>query len=151
MRDPDHPYVRYVSRYNADLVPWVDFPAEATDGRRLGFPALLKEMVMMKMNRSLVILAAGVCITGYLGFAQSAGQATYRAKCQSCHGSTGIPYPGIAKTLGVKPISDPEVQKHSETEMIKVTEEGKGKMPAYKGKLTDEQIKDAVSYFRSLK
>lgn len=106
---------------------------------------------MMRMNRSLVVLAAGVCIASYSGFAQSAGQATYRAKCQSCHGSTGMPYPGIAKNLGVKPSSDPEVQKHSEAEMIKVTEEGKGKMPAYKGKLTDEQIKDAVSYFRSLK
>jgi cytochrome c6 len=108
-------------------------------------------MVIMKMNRSLLILAAGVCITSCLGFAQSAGQATYKAKCQSCHGSTGIPYPGIAKNLGVKPIDDPEVRKHSEAEMIKVTEEGKGKMPAYKGKLTDEQIKDAVSYLRSLK
>lgn len=106
---------------------------------------------MRKMTRSLVILVAGVCIASYASFAQSAGQATYKAKCQSCHGSSGTPNPGIAKAMGVKPVSDPEVQKTSEAEMIKVTADGKGKMPGYKGKLTDAEIKDVVSYFRSLK
>lgn len=106
---------------------------------------------MNKMTRSLAILVAGACIASYVSFALSAGQATYKAKCQSCHGSVGTPNEGIAKTLGVKAISDPEVQKHSEAEMIKVTADGKGKMPGYKGKLTDAEIKDVVSYFRSLK
>jgi cytochrome c6 len=111
----------------------------------------IKEIAMRKMTRTLAILVAGVCIASCVSFAQSAGQATYKAKCQSCHGSSGTPNEGIAKTLGVKPVSDPEVQKHSEAEMIKVTAEGKGKMPAYTGKLTDAQIKEVVSYFRSLK
>ena len=106
---------------------------------------------MRNVVRSLVVLAAVVSVTCSVSFAESAGQETYKAKCQSCHGSAGTPNPGIAKSFGVKPMSDPEVQKHSEAEMIKVTEEGKGKMPAYKGKLTDAQIKDAVSYLRSLK
>lgn len=104
---------------------------------------------MTKMTRSLAILVAGVCIS-CVGFAQS-GQETYKAKCQSCHGSSGTPNAGIAKTLGVKPISDPDVQKHSEADMIKVTTDGKGKMPAYKGKLSDAEIKAVVTYFRSLK
>ncbi len=34
--------------------------------------------------------------------------------------------------------------------MITDTTNGKGKMPAFKGKLTDAQIKDSVDYFRSL-
>ncbi len=34
--------------------------------------------------------------------------------------------------------------------MIKSIADGKGKMPAFKGKLTDEQIKDSVTYFRAL-
>ncbi|MDR3742004.1 MAG: cytochrome c [Terracidiphilus sp.] len=106
---------------------------------------------MKKMTRSLMILVAGVCMAGYMSSAQTAGQETYKAKCQSCHGSAGKPNESIAKMMGVKPTSDPEVQKHSEAEMIKMTAEGKGKMPAYKGKLTDAQIKDVVSYFRSLK
>ena len=35
-------------------------------------------------------------------------------------------------------------------DMIKVTTDGKGKMPSYKGKLTDDQIKAAVEFYRSL-
>ncbi len=34
--------------------------------------------------------------------------------------------------------------------LIASTANGKGKMPAYKGKLTDAQIKDVVAYMRTL-
>ncbi len=88
-------------------------------------------------------------MAGAVGFAQSSGEATYKAKCQSCHGAQGVPNPGIAKMMGVKPASDPSVKSMTEAQMITVTTDGKGKMPAYKGKLTDAQIKDAVAYFRT--
>ena len=106
---------------------------------------------MTKTIRSLVGLAATLCLAGPVCRGQAAGGATYKAKCQSCHGSTGTPNPAIAKALGVKPASDPDVKKLSEAEMIKSTTDGKGKMPAFKGKLSDAEIKDAVDYFRTLK
>ena len=98
--------------------------------------------------RSLVALAAVVLFAGAVGFAQS-GEATYKAKCQSCHGAEGTPNPGIAKAMGVKPASDPSVKSLSEAQMIAVTSDGKGKMPAYKGKLTDPEIKASVDYYRT--
>jgi mono/diheme cytochrome c family protein len=52
--------------------------------------------------------------------------------------------------MKVKPANDPEVKAMSEADMIKATTDGKGKMPAYKGKLTDAQIKDAVDFYRTL-
>ena len=104
---------------------------------------------MSNTIRSLVALAAVVLLAGAVGFAQSAGEATYKAKCQSCHGAEGTPNPGIAKAMGVKPASDPTVKADSEAQMITITTDGKGKMPAYKGKLTDAEIKDAVDYFRT--
>jgi mono/diheme cytochrome c family protein len=104
---------------------------------------------MSKTIRSLVALAAVVLLAGAVGFAQSSGEATYKAKCQSCHGAEGTPNPGIAKAMGVKPASDPSVKSETEAQMITITTDGKGKMPAYKGKLTDAQIKDAVDYFRT--
>ncbi len=61
--------------------------------------------------RSIAVLAATVGLAGSMGFAQSAGEAVYKANCQSCHGSTGTPSPGIAKMMGVKPASDPDIQK----------------------------------------
>ena len=97
-----------------------------------------------------VALAAAVLMTGAVGFAQSSGETVYKTKCQSCHGAQGVPNPGIAKAMGVKPASDPSVKSLSEAQMITDTTSGKGKMPAFKGKITDAQIKDSVDYFRSL-
>jgi mono/diheme cytochrome c family protein len=83
-------------------------------------------------------------------FAQSAGEATYKAKCQSCHGATGTPSPALAKMLGIKPVSDPDIQKLTPDQMAAVVKNGKGKMKPVAG-LTDSQIKDVVAYYRSLK
>ena len=105
---------------------------------------------MTKTTRSLLVMAAAAALAATMSFAQ-AGEATYKAKCQSCHGASGTPNPGMAKAMGVKPFSDPDVKKLSAAEMIAATENGKGKMPAFKGKLTDAEIKDAVSYLRTLK
>ena len=103
---------------------------------------------MTKTIRSMAVLAATVCLAGAMGFAQSSGEAIYKANCQSCHGSTGTPNPGIAKAMGVKAASE---YKGSEKEQIDAVKNGKGKMKAFSGKLTDDQIKDVVTYFRSLK
>lgn len=105
---------------------------------------------MSKTIRFAVVLSAAVLFAGAVSFAQSAGEATYKAKCQSCHGAEGTPNAGIAKLMGVKAVSDPSVKGHSAAEMIAITNSGKGKMPAFKGKLTDAQVKDSVDYFRSL-
>ena len=93
-------------------------------------------------------LAAMVLMAGSMSFAQSAGEATYKAKCQSCHGAEGIPNPGIAKAMGVKPATDPSVKSMSEAAMISATKNGIAKMKPQTG-LTDAQIKDAVDYFRT--
>lgn len=103
---------------------------------------------MTKTIRSMAVLAATVCLAGTMGFAQSSGEAVYKANCQSCHGSTGTPSPGIAKMMGVKAASE---YKDSEKDQIEAVKTGKGKMKAFSPKLTDAQIKDAVTYFRTLK
>lgn len=105
---------------------------------------------MTKGMRSCLVLAVAAAVAGSAGFAQSAGEAIFKANCQACHGSTGTPSPGIAKMMGVKPANDPEYKKASEAEMIAAVKNGKGKMKPLGGKLTEAQIKDAVTYFRSL-
>ena len=64
---------------------------------------------MTKTIRSLVVLAAAISLAGAVGFAQSSGEATYKAKCAMCHGPAGVPSAGMAK-MGVKPVSDPEIK-----------------------------------------
>ena len=104
---------------------------------------------MRKTIRFQVALAAVVLLAGAVGFAQS-GEATYKAKCQSCHGAAGVPSPGIAKMMGVKPATDPSVKSQSEAQMIAATTNGMGKMQPFKGKLSDAEIKASVEYFRTL-
>jgi mono/diheme cytochrome c family protein len=105
---------------------------------------------MKQTIRSLVALAVVMLVASAVCFAQSGGEATYKAKCQSCHGSSGTPAPGIAKMMGVKPVSDPDIKKLTVDQMIASVKNGKGKMKPVAG-LTDAQIKDAVTYYRGLK
>src|SRR3569833_2970848 len=102
---------------------------------------------MTREIRSMAVLAATVCLAGSMGFEET-GEAIYKANCQSCHGSTGTPCACIAKMLGVIPAAE---YKTSEKEQIESVKNGKGKMKAFAGKLTDDQIKDVVTYFRTLK
>lgn len=104
---------------------------------------------MTKMIRSLLVLAAAVCLAGAVCSAQS-GQATYKAKCAMCHGATGVPSPGMAKAMGIKPASDPVIRKLTAQQMFTAVKDGKGKMHPVGG-LTDAQIKEVVAYYRSLK
>ena len=53
--------------------------------------------------------------------------------------------------MGLKPLGGSEVQAMSDADMTALITDGKGKMPAYKGKLSDAQIKDVVAYIRTLK
>ncbi|HEX8712370.1 MAG TPA: cytochrome c [Terracidiphilus sp.] len=103
---------------------------------------------MMKLIRSKVVLAAAFAVAGGMCFAQS-GEAIYKAHCQSCHGATGTPNPGIAKILGVKPANDPSIKKLSDAEMAAAVKNGKGKMKPVAG-LSDAQVKEVVTYFREL-
>ncbi len=106
------------------------------------------ECKMSKRIRSVVALASILTAAGIVSFAQS-GEATYKAKCQMCHGAAGLADSGAGKAMKVKPVTDPDVKKMSEAEMIKATENGMGKMTAFKGKLSDAEIKGAVEYFRT--
>jgi mono/diheme cytochrome c family protein len=104
---------------------------------------------MTKMMRSLLVLTAAVSLAGSMAFADS-GEATYKSKCASCHGSAGTPSPGMAKMMGIKPVSDPSVKAMTAPEMEAIVKNGKGKMKPIAG-LSDAQIKDVVTYYRSLK
>ncbi|MGB0063316.1 MAG: cytochrome c [Terracidiphilus sp.] len=104
---------------------------------------------MRKTIRMQSALAAMLLLSGAVGFAQS-GEATYKIKCQSCHGAEGVPNPGIAKAMGVRPASDPAVRAETVAQMIAITANGKARMPAFKTKLSDAEIKASVDYFRSL-
>ncbi len=105
---------------------------------------------MTKTIRPLLVLAAVVSLAGTASFAQGAGEATYKAKCQMCHGATGTPSAGMAKAMGIKAASDPDIQKLTVAQISAAVKDGKGKMKPIAG-LTDEQIKDVSAFYKGLK
>ena len=73
----------------------------------------------------------------------------YKSKCAACHGADGS---GTAtgKKLGTHEFTSPDVQGMSDDDLSKAIAEGKGKMPAYRKGLSEQQVKDLVAYVRSL-
>jgi mono/diheme cytochrome c family protein len=96
------------------------------------------------------VLAVVTFSAGAVGFAQSSGEAIYKARCQMCHGATGAADTAAGKMMNTKPVSDPEVKKLTLAEMLDIARNGKNKMQAFKDKLTDAEIREAVAYFRTL-
>jgi cytochrome c6 len=95
-------------------------------------------------------MAIGILLAAAVPAAADDTAALYKSKCQVCHGADGK---GTAagQKLGVKDFQSPEVAKQADADLTKITKEGKGKMPKYDGKLTDDQIKELIKYIRSLK
>jgi mono/diheme cytochrome c family protein len=67
-----------------------------------------------------------------------------------CHGADGLAATPVAKSMKVLSFKDPAMIKASDAQFFASTKNGKNKMPAYAGKLTDAQIKDVVAYIRIL-
>jgi mono/diheme cytochrome c family protein len=57
----------------------------------------------------------------------------------------------MGKTLNLKDLGSAEVQAQSDADLTNIITNGKGKMPKYDGKLTEDQISDVVKYVRTLK
>ena len=104
---------------------------------------------MKKVLSILVVLGFTMAARPGLALADDA-EALYKSKCQVCHGPDGKGS-AAGQKIGVKDFHSPEVQKQSDAELFEATKQGKGKMPAYDKKLTDDQIKQLVKYIRSLK
>ncbi|HEY4379790.1 MAG TPA: cytochrome c [Acidobacteriaceae bacterium] len=102
----------------------------------------------MKIQTGFALVALMAASTMTTAFAQGTGADNYKAKCAMCHAADGSASGPAGKAMKVPPFS---ASKMSEAEMIAETKAGKGKMPAFAGKLTDGQIKDVVTYIKTLK
>ena len=101
---------------------------------------------------SVLLLVVGlVAALSLPAAAATAGEDTYKAKCQMCHAADGKGTPPMVKSMGVKDLGSAEVQKMTDAELTAAIEKGKNKMTGFKGKLTDAQIADLVKYVRTFK
>ena len=103
------------------------------------------------MIRSIVIVMVAGALLCSACVAQSAGAGDiYKAKCQMCHSADGSGSTPAGKKLGAKDLKSPDVQKHTDAELFTIIAKGQNKMPAFTGKLTDQQMLALVAYIRQL-
>lgn len=94
-------------------------------------------------------LAASLLAFSTPAAAQNEGAATYKAKCAGCHSADGSGSGPAGKAMHLRDLGSADVQKQTDAELIAITTNGKGSMPGYKGKLTDDQIKQVVAFMRT--
>ncbi len=81
------------------------------------------------------------------------GKELYNKNCASCHGKTGLGDGVKARTLETFPgdFSKPAYQNLSDGELFGKTKLGREDMPAFNGKIADEDIWSIVNYTRTFK
>jgi mono/diheme cytochrome c family protein len=94
----------------------------------------------------ILLVAAAASVAG----AQNSGADLYKAKCAMCHGPAGDANTPAGKAFKAPSFSSPEVLKQNDADLMAITKKGKGKMPAWNGKLTDDQLKDVLAYIHTL-
>jgi mono/diheme cytochrome c family protein len=107
----------------------------------------MKKTTLWAMTFGLAL--AGVSLLTIAAQADNTAEATYKSKCQMCHGPDGKGETPTGKAMKVKDFASEDVQKMSDADLGTTISGGKAKMPAYKT-LTPEQVKDLVGYVRSL-
>ena len=91
------------------------------------------------------LLACGLIALCALPANAQDAAATYKSKCAMCHGPDGK-----GGKMGTRDFGSPEVKAETDAQLTEIISKGKGKMPAYDGKLKDSEIKDLVAFIRSL-
>jgi mono/diheme cytochrome c family protein len=79
------------------------------------------------------------------------GAAVYKAKCAMCHGSDGTGQTTMGKNLKLRDLGAAAVQGQTDAQLTAIVSDGKNKMPAYKTKLSAEEIKAVVAHVRTFK
>lgn len=96
-------------------------------------------------------LLAGICLFSSPAKADTAAaEATYKAKCASCHGPDGKGETAAGKATKARDLCSADVKKEADAAWTDIILKGKNKMPAYDKKIADAEIKDVIAYMRSL-
>lgn len=102
----------------------------------------------MKLRSNLIMLGALAALAVPAALAQV--PAVYSQKCAMCHGADGKAATPVAKMMHVPSFDEASSKAKSGAQLEAVIENGKGKMPGYKAQLSGAQIKDLVTYIKTL-
>jgi len=80
------------------------------------------------------------------------GRGVFVANCARCHGSDGLGHTSMGEMTEAPNLTDAAWQaRRSNARMIASVTNGRGEMPAFKRKLSRQEIAAAVAYVRTLR
>jgi mono/diheme cytochrome c family protein len=100
------------------------------------------------MSRSRILLLLVVMVIALPLSAD--GVSTFNSKCAACHGKDGKGDTVMGKKLNIRSLASKEVQKQTDAELLAISKKGKNKMPAYDGKIADDDLKAVIAHIRTL-
>lgn len=75
----------------------------------------------------------------------------FKQRCSKCHGPDGTGNTTSGQVIGATNLTDPEWQERvDDKRLVTSIKHGRGQMPAFSEKLTEEQIASLVLYVRTL-
>ena len=80
------------------------------------------------------------------------GKIVYDTNCLPCHGERGKGDGPVGAALRPPPtpLISPKTRARSDSDLLTIIREGRAAMPAWKNRLTDEDIQNVLAYIRSL-
>lgn len=94
---------------------------------------------------AIIVVAAMITGRTVTGADYFNGRDVYDLHCQGCHGADGVPL-----DPGSPDFSRGDAMFKSDIELFQLIRGGGGAMPAYRGLLDDDEIRDVITYVRSL-
>ena len=80
------------------------------------------------------------------------GRSVYTANCARCHGGDGMGKTTMGEMTEAPNITEAEwLSRRSSSRMVASVTNGRGQMPAFKKKLSKQDIAAAIAYVRTLK
>ncbi len=91
-----------------------------------------------------------VCAAAVASACAEPAASVYKTKCAACHGVVGDASTPAGKALKVPSFTSEAVLKETDDNLLAIAKNGKGKMPAWHDKLSDEQLKDLIAFIHEL-
>jgi cytochrome c6 len=78
------------------------------------------------------------------------GEAIFQQQCAGCHGPDGKAQTDTGKSLHAADLTAADAQGRSEAQLAAFIKKGKGKMPSFDGKLSDDDLQAVAAYIKTL-
>jgi mono/diheme cytochrome c family protein len=96
---------------------------------------------------SAILFCAGAVVTAG---AQQHAASVYKTNCAPCHGAAGDASTPAGKVLKVPSFTSEAILNDTDANMLAIAKNGKGKMPAWHDKLSEDQLKNLIAFIHTM-